>query len=150
LSLRTAMGGRRRSRSGFYFFFLLPSLLAHSLIIVVILLQDYFFQTYNLRIEHSRLVGIRLSGKSGQDDIVPLELCRVKPGQLYRKKLPEELTRDMVEFSAVRPQDRQRMIQQAVRFFFSFPFYVFVQCAKRTCPGPNLQVRVHRRVWHGA
>jgi hypothetical protein len=50
----------------------------------------------------------------------------VRPGQLYKRKLPEELTRDMVGFSAVKPQERQRMILQEVSTFS--PFYSFV-CA---------------------
>ncbi|KIM49646.1 hypothetical protein M413DRAFT_113312 [Hebeloma cylindrosporum] len=83
--------------------------------------KDYFQRFYNLRIEHSRIVGIRLSGRSGRDDVVPLELCRVLPGQLYKKKLPEELTKEMVTFSSVRPHDRQRMIQaEALNFRSEF------------------------------
>jgi len=113
--------------------------------------QDYFYEAYNIRISNSRIVGIRLSPKSGRDDIVPLELCSIRPGQLYRRKLPEELTRDMVSFSAVKPQERYRMILQEVGFFF--PFYSFV-CAltnfRDKFLGQELRVRVHRGIWNGA
>ncbi|KIM35194.1 hypothetical protein M413DRAFT_32663 [Hebeloma cylindrosporum] len=83
--------------------------------------KDYFLQFYNLRIEHSRIISICLSGRSGCDDVVPLELCRVLPGQLYKKKLPGELTKEMVMFSSVRPHDCQRMIQaKALNFRSEF------------------------------
>jgi len=54
--------------------------------------------------------------------VVPLELCKVIPGQLYKKKLPEELIRDMVRASVVKPQDRRGMIEQEVDAFLSFMF----------------------------
>jgi eukaryotic translation initiation factor 2C len=107
----------------FFFSLLRFEFFAYSSILIN---QDYFREAYNIHIGNSRIVGIRLSPKSGRDDIVPLELCSVRPGQLYKRKLPEELTRDMVGFSAVKPQERQRMILQEVSTFS--PFYSFV-CA---------------------
>ena len=92
--------------------------------------QDHFHEAYNRTLKHSRIVGIRLSPKSGRDDIVPLELCSILPGQLYRRKLPEDLTGEMVKFSAVKPQERQQLIRAEVSLCFSHLFFCI--CANKT------------------
>lgn len=48
-----------------------------------------------------------LSGaKAPSPVIVPIELCTVIEGQLYKKKLPNHLTADAVRFSTLKPGDR--------------------------------------------
>ncbi|KAJ7803334.1 hypothetical protein B0H14DRAFT_2384618, partial [Mycena olivaceomarginata] len=42
--------------------------------------------------------------------IVPAELCKVIPGQLYKKCLPSSVTSTVVDFATQRPQDRLRTI----------------------------------------
>jgi eukaryotic translation initiation factor 2C len=44
----------------------------------------------------------------------PLEFCVVPEGQIARRQVPPDVTRQMVEFSAVRPGDRFRDIERGV------------------------------------
>ncbi|KDR81951.1 hypothetical protein GALMADRAFT_240289 [Galerina marginata CBS 339.88] len=76
----------------------------------------HFQEAYGTRLRYPRIVGVRLTGKnSPHQDVVPLELCTVEPGQLYRRRIPESCTSDMVKFSTMRPDDRLRKITDAVR-----------------------------------
>ncbi|KAF8919662.1 Piwi domain-containing protein [Mucidula mucida] len=55
--------------------------------------------------------GIVLSGKSApRPSIVPAEFCTIQPGQIYKKKLPNHLTSEMVGFATISPDDRYRAI----------------------------------------
>lgn len=84
-------------------------------------LQEYFDQAYGIRIAHRRIVGISLSGAkgSGTQDVVPMELCNVEPGQLYKHKVPESVTPQMVKFSTMKPFDRLAKIVAGVRIYYS-------------------------------
>jgi len=42
---------------------------------------------------------------------VPIELCEVSPGQIMRKQLPSDKTKDMVAFSTQKPHERFQTIQ---------------------------------------
>lgn len=48
--------------------------------------------------------------KYGSPTVVPVEECVVLPGQLYKKKIPDHLTKAMVDFATVKPADRLRQI----------------------------------------
>ncbi|KAH9483636.1 Protein argonaute-3 [Psilocybe cubensis] len=77
---------------------------------------DYFYQTHNIRLQYPGIIGVRLTPDSSpRKDVVPLELCELEFGQLFKRKLPDELTADMVRFSAMRPQERLRKIQAAAK-----------------------------------
>ncbi|KAF8970927.1 hypothetical protein BDZ97DRAFT_2044723, partial [Flammula alnicola] len=53
--------------------------------------------------------------------IVPAELCEVEHGQLFKRKVPENITVDVVKFSTIRPQERLKKITEGVIYlFFSF------------------------------
>ena len=38
--------------------------------------------------------------------MIPLELCTVPPGQIMRKQVPPEKTKDVLEFATKRPEAR--------------------------------------------
>ncbi|KAG6917797.1 hypothetical protein DXG01_001069 [Tephrocybe rancida] len=48
--------------------------------------------------------------KSDSPIVVPAEQCVVLPGQLFKRKIPDHLTKDMVDFATVKPADRLRQI----------------------------------------
>ena len=61
---------------------------------------------------------INISGRNNpHPSILPANLCKVIPGQLYKQKVPEYLTAKVVEFLKIKPQDRFRKISQSVLTF---------------------------------
>ncbi|KAG6333722.1 hypothetical protein ID866_5365 [Astraeus odoratus] len=46
----------------------------------------------------------------GAGALIPLELCVVPPGQIMRKQVPPEKTKDVLDFATKRPQDRLQSI----------------------------------------
>lgn len=59
---------------------------------------------------HEQAVGVRL----GRSAVIPAELCRIVPGQLFKKKIPAHLQPDFLKFATQRPDQRLRAIQTAV------------------------------------
>ena len=57
---------------------------------------------------------INLYLKVGSGAFIPLELCEVPPGQIVRKQVPSEKTKDVVEFATKRPADRLASIRQGI------------------------------------
>jgi eukaryotic translation initiation factor 2C len=93
------------------------------------------------------MFGVNISGKRNpHPSVIPAELCRVIPGQLYKRKVPEYLTAKVVEFAKIKPQDRFRKISQSV----SFSPFVFISAAQinvilgRSVP----PFRIRRGIWH--
>ena len=79
--------------------------------------QEYWETYHRVVIRHRNIVGVRLTGKNHpRPQIVPLEVCEVPPGQLYKRKLPDHLVGEMVRFSAVEPGKRWARIQRGVSF----------------------------------
>ncbi|KAF9486279.1 Piwi-domain-containing protein [Pholiota conissans] len=76
--------------------------------------NQYFATTHGIYLQHPDIIGVRLTGKnSAFQDIVPAELCVVERGQLFRQKIPEEFTSEMVRFSTLKPQVRLEQITGA-------------------------------------
>jgi eukaryotic translation initiation factor 2C len=66
--------------------------------------------------------------KVGSGALIPLELCEVPPGQIIRKQVPPEKTKDVVEFATKKPPERLASIRQGldVRFlFFLFAYFTY-------------------------
>lgn len=57
---------------------------------------------------------INLCIKVGSGAFIPLELCEVPPGQIMRKQVPPQKTKDVVEFATKRPADRLASISQGI------------------------------------
>ena len=56
--------------------------------------------------------------------MIPLELCTVPPGQIMRKQVPPEKTKDVLDFATKKPQDRLASIRAGlgVRTLYSSDF----------------------------
>lgn len=57
-------------------------------------------------------------GQEQKHTYLPLELCRLLPGQRCMKKLTEQQTSTMIKSTARSAVDRQRDIEQLVIFFY--------------------------------
>lgn len=51
------------------------------------------------------MVGVQVGNKS-MDIIIPAELCTVVEGQIYKKRVPQELTKKVVSFATQKPAER--------------------------------------------
>ncbi|RKP11680.1 Piwi domain-containing protein [Piptocephalis cylindrospora] len=71
---------------------------------------QYFHQRYNIRLRFPFLPCVRTSKKA----LLPMEVCVVEPGQVYRRKLGPDQTSDMIRVTAVKPFVRQKVIQEGV------------------------------------
>jgi len=71
----------------------------------------YFLEQYNIRLRYPRLPLIRTKKKN---EMFPMELARVEPGQRYPFKLDERQTADMIKFTVTRPNERRAHIMKNV------------------------------------
>ncbi|KIO16425.1 hypothetical protein M407DRAFT_33926 [Tulasnella calospora MUT 4182] len=77
----------------------------------MISVAQFFLQESGTPLRYPNLVCVQLS----RDAWVPLELCDVSPGQFYRNTLRPQQTKDMVEFSSLRPEERLRDIRNGLQ-----------------------------------
>jgi eukaryotic translation initiation factor 2C len=56
----------------------------------------------------------------GSGALIPLELCMVPPGQIMRKQVPPEKTKDVLEFATKRPDDRLASIRNGLSVCFIY------------------------------
>jgi hypothetical protein len=58
--------------------------------------------------------------------VFPTEVCTVVEGQIYKKKVPQELTSHVVKFATSKPEDRLATIQQGsgMRVLVSVTWYI--------------------------
>lgn len=75
--------------------------------------QDHFKNTHGIRLRWPRVLGI-VTGSSEMKVVYPFEVCTVEAGQFYKKRVPTELTKSVVEFATKDPQDRIRTITSGV------------------------------------
>lgn len=90
--------------------YVLHQLLSSSPCIWLTFTQEYYHKTYNIRLSFPDIIGIELSRGSGKNTVIPAELCTVAAGQRYTRKLPQNMTSMMVDFSKFRPEKRLEMI----------------------------------------
>ncbi|KAF7359349.1 Argonaute-like protein [Mycena sanguinolenta] len=65
------------------------------------------FKQHNVMLTYPGTIGVVTSGKGAPFKVViPLELCALVPGQLYKKKLPPDATASVVSFAALQPAQR--------------------------------------------
>ncbi|KZW04251.1 eukaryotic translation initiation factor 2C [Exidia glandulosa HHB12029] len=69
-------------------------------------IAQYFKDTFNRDLRHPRAVLVEL----GKGAYVPLELLEVPPGQIMKKTVPPEKTKDVLEFATKKPADRLKSI----------------------------------------
>ncbi|KAL1702475.1 Piwi domain-containing protein [Schizophyllum commune] len=77
-----------------------------------ITVAQYFQTILNRRLQYPKLPCVEV-GSGGA--MLPLEICTVPEGQQMRKAIPKDATRDMVEFSAQRPDARFNAIHGALQ-----------------------------------
>ncbi|RXW23944.1 hypothetical protein EST38_g1905 [Candolleomyces aberdarensis] len=80
---------------------------------MTVTIQEHYRAAYNIHLAQPRLPGVVLKAppKHQRYEIVPMELCKIAPEQIYRKQLPEGSRDAMVRFSTLRPDDKKRRIQ---------------------------------------
>ncbi|KAF7351067.1 Argonaute-like protein [Mycena sanguinolenta] len=71
---------------------------------------DYFRQTLNKPLQFPDVI----CAEVGSGALIPLELCDVPPGQLMRKQVPPEKTKDVLDFATKKPLDRLQSIKNGI------------------------------------
>ncbi|KAF7332070.1 Argonaute-like protein [Mycena kentingensis (nom. inval.)] len=71
---------------------------------------DYFASTQNKKLQFPDVI----CAEVGSGALIPLELCIVTPGQLMRKQVPPEKTKEVLDFATKRPSDRLRSIKNGL------------------------------------
>ncbi|KAJ6500452.1 argonaute-like protein [Mycena sanguinolenta] len=72
-------------------------------------IEEYFRKVHNITLRHPGTFGVQISSRPFPV-IIPAELCKIIPGQLYKKKLPSAATAAAVDFATQRPRDRLNLI----------------------------------------
>ncbi|KAI6150981.1 Piwi-domain-containing protein [Pisolithus tinctorius] len=78
-----------------------------------ITVQQYYRETYNIHLQYPEIIGVGFVRKN-EVTVIPMELCVVLPNQRYTRKLPQECTKKMVEFSSEKPQARMEAIMRGL------------------------------------
>ncbi|EJU00853.1 Piwi-domain-containing protein [Dacryopinax primogenitus] len=74
-------------------------------------ITQYFLDTYNVTLRYPYACCVWVSKTAA----LPLEMCIIEPGQLYRKKINQgDLTREMIAFSNRKPDQRINTIVQGL------------------------------------
>jgi len=71
---------------------------------------DYFKNSENRPLRHPNVICVEVASGA----LLPFELCEVPAGQFMRKQLPDDKTKDMVEFSTLKPQERLAAIRSGL------------------------------------
>ncbi|KAG6909899.1 hypothetical protein DXG01_014713 [Tephrocybe rancida] len=77
---------------------------------------DYFRKEANRPLRFSNILCVEV----GSGALIPFEMCVVPPGQIMKKQIPPDKTKDMVEFSTMKPVDRFRSIENGLRTVLSY------------------------------
>lgn len=72
--------------------------------------SDYFLRTHNRRLTFPTLPCVEV----GSGALLPLELCMIEEGQIMRKQVPPEKTKDVLDFATKKPADRLRSIAEGL------------------------------------
>ncbi|KAI0677583.1 argonaute-like protein [Trametes maxima] len=72
--------------------------------------EHYFRTTYNYQIRHPRLPCVEV----GSGALIPMECCMIFEGQIMRKQVPSDKTKDVVEFATKRPLERLASIREGL------------------------------------
>lgn len=76
----------------------------------VMTVAQYFQQQLGRPLRYPGAVCVEV----GASALIPLEVCKVPKGQIMRKQIPPSKTKDLVEFSTKRPEERLRSIMEGV------------------------------------
>ncbi|KZT39639.1 argonaute-like protein [Sistotremastrum suecicum HHB10207 ss-3] len=71
---------------------------------------SYYRETYNKSLKYPDLPCVLV----GSGAWIPLEICVVPKGQIMRKQVPSELTKDVLDFATKQPQERLNSIRNGL------------------------------------
>ena len=71
---------------------------------------EYFRQAYNITLRYPDVLCVEV----GKGAYIPMELCHVIPGQIMRKQVPPEKTKDVLEFATQKPEARLTSIRNGL------------------------------------
>ncbi|RDB22690.1 Protein argonaute-2 [Hypsizygus marmoreus] len=71
---------------------------------------EYFQRTQNRKLQFPFVICVEV----GSGALIPLELCTVPPGQIMRKQVPPEKTKDVLDFATKKPRDRLQSIKDGL------------------------------------
>ncbi|KAG6909902.1 hypothetical protein DXG01_014716 [Tephrocybe rancida] len=77
---------------------------------------DYFRKEANLPLKYPNILCVEV----GSGALIPFEMCTVPPGQIMKKQIPSDKTKNMVEFSTMKPVDRFKSIENGLRTVLSY------------------------------
>ncbi|KAI0092008.1 argonaute-like protein [Irpex rosettiformis] len=75
-----------------------------------ITVAQYFAQTYNKPLAYPELPCVELHSGA----LIPVELCTIPKGQIMRKQVPPERTKDVLNFATKKPADRLQSIRDGL------------------------------------
>ncbi|KAJ7590925.1 argonaute-like protein [Mycena floridula] len=70
---------------------------------------QYFQKTTNKALQFPDVICVEV----GTGALIPLEMCTVPPGQIMRKQVPPEKTKDVLDFATKKPHERLQSITAA-------------------------------------
>jgi hypothetical protein len=82
-------------------------------LVFTVYFQRHFQEVHNINIVQPKAFGI-VTGSKERKVVYPAELCIVEAGQFYRKKVPTELTKSVVDFATKSPEERLRIINSGI------------------------------------
>ncbi|KZV98745.1 Piwi-domain-containing protein [Exidia glandulosa HHB12029] len=79
--------------------------------------EDYFMRAYNYTVKHPLVFCVQVGKNPNKAIVYPIELCTVMPGQLYRRTLAPDVTREMLKakMNTMKPRERLADIQKGFR-----------------------------------
>ncbi|KAG6899902.1 hypothetical protein C0993_005481, partial [Termitomyces sp. T159_Od127] len=81
-----------------------------------ITVADYFRSRENRPLRFPANICVEV----GSGALLPIELCQVPPGQIMKKQIPPEKTKDVVEFSTMKPAERFRSIANGLNTVLAY------------------------------
>ncbi|KAH9853511.1 argonaute-like protein [Lenzites betulinus] len=69
--------------------------------------EQYFKQAHNFALRFPNLPCVEL----GSGALIPMEVCTIPKGQIMRKQVPPEKTKDVLDFATKKPQERLASIK---------------------------------------
>ncbi|KAI0832378.1 argonaute-like protein [Trametes gibbosa] len=69
--------------------------------------EQYFKQAHNYALRYPNLPCVEL----GSGALIPMEVCHIFAGQIMRKQVPPEKTKDVLDFATKKPQERLNSIK---------------------------------------
>lgn len=77
----------------------------------LITIQDHYKRVHNIILTRTKLPGIIV--REDPLEILPMELCKIEPNQLFKKAIPEWAIREMVRHATLKPAQKMQRIQAA-------------------------------------